>query len=437
MHCWNCGAENDDNAAWCVRCGVSLDKRVRDEVDAEPDWRPAQRVEPVPVQQASRVRTRNLHVAPDSPTMRPVALNTKATSRRGAGRYVAVIFAAIAALLVIFFALNSYNGAMDSAATASNAADEAHRAQTVTLTFDIPGYMEGSSSPIPVHVTGSDLDGNNVDEKHLMSTYNNALSLKRGTYTLEVAGSPVTAGGLFFDLQNAKATVVISENGTSVVGADGSSPTFSFTQAALENVTDDQISATQQWMQDYGMDSSAVSRYIGALTSARNTRLQEIADQNKPADEGNNAVSTADFTASLPDSWLDKVDIKKTTANGHEQATVVLKGHTGYELVQFKVTSGEPTDDTQDNVEQLVGVQEAQGVRVEIWCTNWPYLCAVDEADGDDDVIQSLVDLETGGAMTMQQAAAVTDPDSLSSTVTSYVNQNIVPTVKLASAQAQ
>lgn len=432
-HCWNCGAENRDDAVWCVRCGVSLEDRVRNQVDSEPGYRPVQRVEPVHVQRASHVRTRNLHVAPDSPTMRPVELNTRTASRRGGGRYVAVVFAIIAALLVIAWGFHSYTTAMDGASDADETADVAHRTQTVTVSFDIPGYMEGSSSPIPVHVTGSDLDGNSVDELHLLSTYNNTVDLKRGTYTFEVVGSPVTAAGLFFDIGQGKATVVISEDGIKVVGSDSEQPTFTFTQAALENVTDDDITATQQWMEEGGMDSDAVSRYINALTSARDARLQEIASESEESGEAD--ITTDDFSVSLPDSWKDQVEVQTTTSGGHEQVTVVLKGHTSYELVQFKVTSGSATGDTQDNVEQLVTSQSGSGVLVEVWCTNWPYLCAMGEAEGDDAVIEELVSLETGGAMTMEQASSASS-SALSTVVTDYVEENIVPTLKIGSSQS-
>lgn len=51
------------------------------------------------------------------------------------------------------------------------------------------------ASKLPVHVTGTDLDGNDVDEVAYVDSAGDGISLVQGDYTLSVAASPLGSGG--------------------------------------------------------------------------------------------------------------------------------------------------------------------------------------------------------------------------------------------------
>lgn len=63
------------------------------------------------------------------------------------------------------------------------------------------GYDSSTSTPIPVQIEGTDLEGNSVSTETLVGS-NGAepISLMRGNYTLSVTASPISEDGTMFDI---------------------------------------------------------------------------------------------------------------------------------------------------------------------------------------------------------------------------------------------
>lgn len=116
----------------------------------------------------------------------------KANSKKKAIIIAAVVVALVACGLLAWFLVDQHN---------KQVWEQEHKAYPVNLTLVAEGYDSSTSTPIPVQIEGTDLEGNSVSTETLVGS-NGAepISLMRGNYTLSVTASPISEDGTMFDV---------------------------------------------------------------------------------------------------------------------------------------------------------------------------------------------------------------------------------------------
>lgn len=150
MYCNNCGAELDGDALFCTQCGAPVD-RGGQEVSA---------AEPAPATEET-LATGTVPAPQTTPASQPAPSTQLA-----------------------------------HAAGEQEAWDTAHSSHALKVCVMSTGWDTSSgASKLPVHVTGTDLDGNDVDEVAYVDSAGDGISLVQGDYTLSVAASPLGSEG--------------------------------------------------------------------------------------------------------------------------------------------------------------------------------------------------------------------------------------------------
>ena len=211
---------------------------------------------------------------------------------------------------------------------------EAHQPYAVDIAVNAAGWDEDSSSPIPLRITGKDLDGKPVEREVLYSGGDTGIELLRGDYEVLVPASPVLEDGNIFQVpakpielsitadtprhSSAKAVDSVSSGkagadsgagdseaaeGSATSGKDelagkdksgdgeardsaggvGSLVELSLEPMPAEDVTDDQIAQIEKVFSEFGMDAAQVKEWTQAVSECRQARLDQIAAEEKAA----------------------------------------------------------------------------------------------------------------------------------------------------------
>ncbi len=184
--------------------------------------------------------------------------------------------------------------------------EEAHRTQKVTISCTIPGYNASTSSPIPLAISGTDFEGNAVDEELAYTNDSNTpVELMRGTYDISITSSPILSDGTIFSLSGAHASVVVSdtENGTT------SAPKASFTLTAIDplQVTDQEIQAAYDGLIACGVEQAKAQSFREAAENRRQTALDQKAAQEQQLQEQQAAAAAAQERSSKKTSFQNKL----------------------------------------------------------------------------------------------------------------------------------
>lgn len=207
--------------------------------------------------------------------------------------------AVIVAVLVFAFALPAINGPQDKTAH-------------VSLVLQVPEY-DDESSPIPFQVTGTDAEGNKVDEIQTVDSTDASLTLPEGTYTVQPAGSPVNSTGRIYRYESTQTTVIVkraeagssSDNGYIAVVDDVEDGELSSSYDPIppEQVTDEELEAATSWMSDAGLDADKAGRFIQTVEDATDAAYH---------------VTTDFFELDVPKYWRGKVrwEVRDFQENG-------------------------------------------------------------------------------------------------------------------------
>lgn len=347
--------------------------------------------------------------------------------------YQKLLIFIVAVLIIcgVIFAVYSAFQTFQNDKVSQAAYDAQHAKQTVKVTFDLPEYKAGSSSVIPIRVTGTDLDGNAVNEVHLMTLADNTVELLAGTYEFAPAGSPVTAAGIIYNVP-AAVNVSVTTDGVTVAGEAGSTVSLAYTAIQPIDVTDDQISAVRQWMTEASLDDATIQKYVDAITSARSTAQEEEAEAS------GSVVETDYFTFTIPSLWRDEVSTKTTKSGGLPTVTVYLDGYSSLELMTVTCVKDGAESDDEDNVDHIAGTVQGNGYRVEVWTTNWAYYASL-MAQGSVDqivstsVLEDLVRLSSGGTLTYDQVSEMSK-SAIGTPDIEFVQDSILSSVKATGA---
>lgn len=301
MFCPACGTENDDDARFCDACGAELPRERAASGgsahgDADGNGVPAAlgqaapttvmgaapttvlptpdseldetRVAPRP---AARRRSRQ-HAPASAPAPAP------APKKKGGWGILIALLAAVALGCAGFGLMTwrSYQAELQAAEqarlereAAEQAAAEKRLPHAVILPVSAAG-LDGSGSRIPVRITGTDFEGNAIDESVYVGYDGAGINAPKGSYELIVLASPIASDGTLYEIPGGAFAFEIPE--TQPTGSEYRAPgTLAFTPLDPVAAAD----ALEQALQFLAADPEMSAEGAGALSEAAQTKIAE------------------------------------------------------------------------------------------------------------------------------------------------------------------
>lgn len=286
MHCSNCGSQLDDDAIFCPECGTKVQDVPAVTTDETVIITPDETVvlegtdgaftpedasgSPIPSQPQ---QTRQMPATPTQPVTSGQA-GDEAKKRRT--RLIAIITCAVVALVAIgIFAYVQIT-----------AHQRSHTPVPVQVNFAFPDGSDAQPIGVPLAIQGSDLDGKVVDEQVLAIPDGEGIELLAGEYTVSIAGSPASTDGVVYGVEgNGEQSLVVPVPGDEGEQADPAPPVdFDFSVVPANEVSDAQVDAIEQWMEEYGVSANEIQDIGTAIVERRNAEAARIAlEQEKQA----------------------------------------------------------------------------------------------------------------------------------------------------------
>lgn len=259
--------------------------------------------------------------------------------------------------------------------------EQEHREYPVTIEIVAEGYDPISSTPVPVHVQGTDFEGGTVDFETLVnpalstsvgsattapadavasndtsgesdgsSESDDGISLMRGTYTVTVTASPFLADGTMYDVSSTTATFEVTGTDGSQAnanqdqgseGAEGQTKvSLSMSRLGADAMSEELIQTASDKLVSLGFDEGKLQGF----TSAANEKIQqyqaELEAAAKAAEEAALAarlhVSTTWYEFDIPRDWDGLVEYRTEGTT----TTVYPVGYPNYGL--FSVNAVDP-----------------------------------------------------------------------------------------------
>lgn len=300
MFCPACGTENDDDARFCDACGSELPAIARPggpaHMDADGNGMPdalgqaaptavmgaaPTTVLPTPAPELDETRIapqpaaqRQPHRHAPAPAPAPAPVPKK---RGNKGVLIAVLAAvALGCAGFAFMTWRSYQAELQAAEQARLEQEAAERAAAekrlpheVILPISASG-LDGSGSRIPVRITGSDFEGNAIDESAYVGYDGAGISVPKGSYELVVLASPIASDGTVYEIPNGIFAFEVPE--TQSTGSEYRAPgTLAF--APLDPA--DAADALEQALQFLSADPEMGAERASALSEAAQAKVAE------------------------------------------------------------------------------------------------------------------------------------------------------------------
>ncbi len=444
MFCPQCGSKQPDDAQFCAQCGAPLSAANDAGEAAEaaptggaksagaaaetaaaptPAESPEPEAAPAPVAEtvvmpaaaaadaagepgpAAAAKATEPEAAPASPAA-PVATSpAPAEKPKRKSHRTAIIAGAVAAALVCGGGIGGFvwwQGEQERIAEEARveaeqkaAYEAAHQTYPITLEIQCDGLDTSTGTKIPLHVTGTDFEGNAVDELFFTDQNATGVELMRGDYTFEIAASPIAADGTIYD---------VSASGAGGLGGRVDDDGSFLTQNALwldpidaANVTDDEIEAA------YDMAVQGGCENADELRDAAYARRDEAL-----AKDALGAYEAASYSFTIPEQWIGRVEV---TIDG-DDVTITPSGQPDHLICELEVIQGElhSAGDIADATQAVCDLGDGRTVtaRVRNYCYIIPQALDSNSTNPDDfytqDEAEELVSLETLGAYTYDDA---------------------------------
>lgn len=323
MFCRNCGSKVEDGARFCPVCGESVVAEYEASAESQGDHQPAP---------AAKVQ----------PTM-PAPAKGKCSKRP------LVIAAVVAALLVMgggagyYFGIYAPEQAREVAEREALAAKHAVRFSVSAQGWD----TSAGASRLPVHITGKEERGKKVDAVRYVDSSGEGVELRRGSYKVEVAASPIAADGTIYAVPAEKLDIKLGEKATEKKIVDVGDVALEPVEAS--EVTDDQIAAAKKYAEEdegakkagFNIDAEALATAATkrrddavAAKQAEEEARRQAEEEARKAEEARQArtIETDYFTMVLPDwfpmDWLEFETTSDTlTANDVKAQDVASKAN--------------------------------------------------------------------------------------------------------------
>ncbi|MBO7673990.1 MAG: zinc ribbon domain-containing protein [Atopobiaceae bacterium] len=272
MNCPNCGAPIPPTASFCPNCGcdlrqqpvsVGIPGRQAAPVGNDSSGRPAdpRGTAPRRPQGFEEATTAGGPHRDDRQSDQGGHQRSKLSGGAKTAIVVAVLMLVLVSLgFVLLF--TSLVGNVSLRATQST--------HPVTFVVSILDY-DDESSRIPVHITGTDIHGDEVDRTIFLAHSGVDVELLKGRYHAEVLGSPISSSGMIYEVPT---TTIDFTLGDDLEPGEGyrmpSSLSFVFRSIDAQNMTDDKIADALSWArkdEEAGLD-------VGKLEAAAKARQQ-------------------------------------------------------------------------------------------------------------------------------------------------------------------
>lgn len=323
MFCRNCGSKVEDGARFCPVCGESVVAEYEPSTESQGDHQPAP-------------------AAKAQPTM-PAPAKGKCSKRP------LVIAAVVAALLVMgggagyYFGIYAPEQAREVAEREALAAKHAVRFSVSAQGWD----TSAGASRLPVHITGKEERGKKVDAVRYVDSKGKGVELRRGSYKVEIAASPIAADGTVYAVPAEKLSIKMGKKAAEKKTVDAGNVALEPVEAS--EVTDDQIAAAKKYAEEdenakkagFNIDAEALSTAATkrrddavAAKQAEEEARRQAEEEAKKAEEARQArtIETDYFTMVLPDwfpmDWLEFETTSDTlTANDVKAQDVASKAN--------------------------------------------------------------------------------------------------------------
>lgn len=299
MFCRNCGSKVEDGTRFCPVCGEPIAAEYEAPAESQGDYQPAPAAEAQPTA--------------------PVPAKAKRSKRPLAIAAVVIALLAAGGGAGYYFGVYAPEQARQAAEQEALAAKHAVRFSVSAQGWD----TSAGASRLPVHITGKEDRGKKVDAVRYVDSDGEGVELRRGSYKVEVAASPIAADGTIYAVPADKLNIKLGEKAAEKKTIDAGDVALEPIEAP--EVTDDQIAAAKKYAEEdegakkagFNIDAEALATAATkrrddavAAKQAEEEARRQAEEEAKKAEEARQArtFETDYFTMVLPDwfpmDWL-------------------------------------------------------------------------------------------------------------------------------------
>lgn len=366
MFCRKCGAEMEGGARFCPKCGLPVadaseeslgefeqgpddaDEASGQLVSVEDEGEPTGSVaaSPEPAEGSSTGKVFGL----ESDSADADAEGAVAPARSTRPRKPFII-AVIVAVLLVLGGSGYYFGVVAPERAREAAEQEALAAEyVVRVSVSAEGWdTAAGASRVPLRVKGREERGKKVNKVYYVDSAGAGLKLRRGTYAVIVAGSPIAADGTIYAVPDTEIEVKVDEKSAAKKGGvDATGDAVTLDPVPATDVTDEQIADAKKWAEgDKGAADADCTFDAEALATAAAKRRDDAAaakkageEAAKRAEEAKQArtIDTDYFTMVLPD-WFPIDEFEYKTEERSDYG-----GGTGNWSVTYFIRNGDAND---------------------------------------------------------------------------------------------
>lgn len=304
MFCRNCGSKVEGGARFCPACGEPVAAEHEAPAESHTDYQSAPAAEARPTT--------------------PVPAKAKRSKRP------LVIAAVVAALLVMgggagyYFGIYAPEQAREVAEREALAAKHAVRFSVSAQGWD----TSAGASRLPVHIAGKEERGKKVDAVRYVDSKGKGVELRRGSYKVEIAASPIAADGTVYAVPAEKLSIKMGKKAAEKKTVDAGNVALEPVEAS--EVTDDQIAAAKKYAEEdedakkdgFNIDAEALSTAATkrrddavAAKQAEEEARRQAEEEARKTEEAKRArtIETDYFTMVLPDWFpIDQFTVQTT-----------------------------------------------------------------------------------------------------------------------------
>lgn len=339
MFCRKCGAEMEGGARFCPKCGLPVADATEEpsgEFGQAPDDA-GEAVEQLVSVEDEGEPTGSVAASPESAegssTGKVFGLESDGADADAEGAVVPArstrskkpfTIAVIVVVLLVLGGSGYYFGVVAPERAREDAEQEALAAEyVVRVSVSAEGWdTAAGASRVPLRVKGREERGKKVNKVYYVDSAGAGLKLRRGTYTVTVAGSPIAADGTIYAVPDTEVEVKVDEKSAAKKdGVDATGDAVTLDPVPATDVTDEQIADAKKWAEgDKDAADADCTFDAEALATAATKRRDDAVAAKKAEEEAAKRVEEAKqartidtdyFTMVLPDWFpIDEFEYK-------------------------------------------------------------------------------------------------------------------------------